>query len=112
MPVDRCPVTQVVLDVDGDVFTFFEPQDSRDLAVVIANAFFNKVARINANVVYRDVVGFSRSTEGTYRRDRQRKKSCTEYGFGTHFHSFQGFMENRCAEHAAFNFFCYWSFMS
>ena len=37
------------------------------------------------------------------RRDRQRKKSCTEYGFGTHFHSFQGYRAKRCAEHAAFD---------
>ena len=25
--MDRCPVTQVILDPDGDVFTFFESQD-------------------------------------------------------------------------------------
>ena len=106
VPVDRRRLAQVVFDVQGDVFTLFEAQNGRNLAIIIADALFLEVTGVDADVVDTDVIGSGSGAEPAQSGYRQPQKGRAEHGNGIHFHSFQKYTDESDARARGALFAC------
>src|SRR6056297_1337839 len=75
VPVDRCPIRQVVGDVDRDLFPLLEPEDRARRLAVVADAAAGEVASIDCDAIHREIVRVSLNAAAQYGEEAETERT-------------------------------------